>query len=129
MSRNKFNVNNRSAELAQARVAQRLSLCGASNVSLANSFGAGEQDSRTPKNFTTYLGLLYITYYLISHSPIPIGLTLLNPVSRKNLWFRCEGSTKKPGCSPPKVLPYYLLPITYYLLPITYYLLPITYYP
>jgi hypothetical protein len=35
------------------------SLCGASNVSLANAFGANQQDAPTPKTITTYLGLLY----------------------------------------------------------------------
>jgi hypothetical protein len=42
MSRNKFNVNNRS-----------------DRVSLGNSFGARVQDTSTPKTLTTYLGLPY----------------------------------------------------------------------
>jgi hypothetical protein len=42
MSRNKFNVNNRSAR-----------------VFVANNFGATQQDAGTPKTLTTYLGLRY----------------------------------------------------------------------
>ncbi|MEY3867946.1 MAG: hypothetical protein RLZZ338_1837 [Cyanobacteriota bacterium] len=43
MSRNRFNINSRSA-----------------SVSLANAVGAREQEPDTPKTLTTYLGLLYL---------------------------------------------------------------------
>jgi hypothetical protein len=55
MNRNRFNVNNRSAELAQARVATQP--VRSTNVSLGNGFGASQQDTLAPKILTTYLGL------------------------------------------------------------------------
>jgi hypothetical protein len=51
MNRNRFNVNNRSALAKPVR---------STNVSLANGFGTSQQDARTPKIITTYLGLLYL---------------------------------------------------------------------
>jgi hypothetical protein len=70
MSRNKFNVNNRSAR-----------------VSGANSFGANQQDTGTAKTLTTYLGLLYL--FLLRNRVSLDGWLFLTSNLRYNIIKKC----------------------------------------